>query len=113
MLVKDVDCHPLPALLKAHRNLRVVILNTFRATGGKNLGVLSGCTNVYFDIATREAVAGVETLAEKIPVERILFGSHASFFYFESAVLKLKESGLDEEKLALIRVKNAERLLRG
>ena len=111
MQVKDVDCHPLPDLLKPHPNLRVVILNTFRATG-RNLGVLSGCKNVYFEISTREAVAGVQILADKIPVERILFGSHAPFFYLESAVLKLKESGLDEEKLALIRTKNAERLLR-
>jgi predicted TIM-barrel fold metal-dependent hydrolase len=111
MQVKDVDCHPLPALLTAHPNLRVVILNTLRATGGKNLGVLSKCHNVYFEIATQEAVSGVETLAEKISVERVLFGSHAPFFYFESAVLKLKESGLSEEKLALIRVDNAKRLL--
>ncbi len=110
MQVKDVDCHPLAALLKAHPNLRVVILNTFRATGGRNLGVLSGCKNVYFEIATREAVAGIATLAEKIPVERILFGSHAPFFYFESAVLKLQESGLSEEKLALIRTENAGRV---
>jgi predicted TIM-barrel fold metal-dependent hydrolase len=113
MQVKDVDCHPLPALLAAHPNLRVVILNTFRATGSKNLGALSECKNVYFEISTREAVEGVATLAEKIPVERILFGSHAPFFYFESAVLKLRESGLEDSKLAPIRTTNAERLLRG
>jgi len=113
MQVKDVDAAPLAGLLKAHPNLRVVLLNTFRATGSKNLAALSACKNVYFEMSTREAVAGVATLAEKIPVERILFGSHAPFFYFDSAVLKLRESGLDEEKLSLIRTKNAERLLRG
>lgn len=110
--VKDVDCHPLPALLKTHPDLRVVILNTFRGPSVRNLGALANCKNVYFDIATRETVTGVATLAEQIPVERILFGSHAPFFYFESASLKLKESGLDEDKLAFIRTKNAERLLR-
>lgn len=111
--VKDVDCHPLPALLTAHPDLRVVVLNTFRGTGIGNLAVLSPCKNVYFDIATRETVEGVASLAQSVPGERILFGSHAPFFYFESAVLKLKESGLSEEMLSLIRAKNAERLLHG
>jgi predicted TIM-barrel fold metal-dependent hydrolase len=111
MQVKDVDCHPLPGLLKQHPNLQVVILNSLRATGTKNLGVLTRSKNVYFDIATCEAVQGVATLTEKIGVERTLFGSHAPFFYFESAVLKLRESGLEEEKLATIRTNNAERLL--
>ena len=111
--VKDVGTAPLPDLLKSHPNLRVVILNGFRSVSGKALEHLAHSPNIFFEISTREAVAGVAVLVEKVPVERILFGSHAPFFYFESAVLKLRESGLDEEKLALIRTKNAERLLHG
>ncbi|MGZ4973618.1 MAG: amidohydrolase family protein, partial [Limisphaerales bacterium] len=83
--VKDVDIAPLAGLVKAHPNLRVVILNTFRGTGAKNLQPLVASKNVCFDIATREGVGGVATLAEKISVDRILFGSHAPFYYFESA----------------------------
>lgn len=111
MQVKDVDAAPLAGLLKSHPNLRVVILNTFRATGSRNLAHLSACKNVYFEISTRETVAGVEMLAQRIPVERILFGSHAPFFYFESAVLKLKESVLNPEQLRAISSENAKRLL--
>jgi uncharacterized protein len=111
MQVKDVDCHPLPSLLKSHPNLRVIVLNTFRASGSKNLGALSACKNVYFEISTREGVAGVATLTQQIPVKRILFGSHAPFFYFESAVLKLKEAALAEEQVQAIAHRNGERLL--
>lgn len=111
MQVKDVDAAPLAHLLTSHPNLRVMILNTFRATGIKNLAHLSACKNVSFEISTREGVAGVETLLEQLPVERILFGSHAPFFYFESAVLKLKESVLSEEQLRAISNENAKRLL--
>lgn len=109
--VKDVDAAPLAGLLKSHPNLRVLILNTFRSTGSKNLGHLTACKNVYFEISTREAVAGVETLIEKLPVERILFGSHAPFFYFESATLKLQESRLSAEQTHAISYANAKRLL--
>ncbi|MDB6058426.1 MAG: putative TIM-barrel fold metal-dependent hydrolase [Verrucomicrobiales bacterium] len=111
--VTDVDAAPLAGLLKLHPRLRVVILNSLRGTGTRNLNHLSACKNVSFDIATREGVEGLKTLAEKISVDRVLFGSHAPFFYFESAVLKLRESGLGEEQLARIRTKNAEALLLG
>jgi predicted TIM-barrel fold metal-dependent hydrolase len=111
MQVKDVDTAPLAHLLKQHPTLRVEILNTFRATGGKNLQPLLESKNVYFEISTREGAAGIATLAEKLPIDRILFGSHAPFFYFESAVLKLKESGLSEDHLHMIRTENAKRLL--
>lgn len=110
MQVKDVDAAPLAKLLTPHPNLRVQILNTFRSTGSKNLKPLLHCKNVHFDIATREGAAGIATLAEQLPIDRIVFGSHAPFFYFDSAVLKLKESGLPEDQLQRMRTENAKRL---
>jgi predicted TIM-barrel fold metal-dependent hydrolase len=46
-----------------------------------------------------------------VPVGRVLFGSYAPFFYFESALLKLKESPLSDEQLRAIRHDNAQLLL--
>jgi predicted TIM-barrel fold metal-dependent hydrolase len=58
-----------------------------------------------------EGVGGVANLLANLPAERVLFGSHAPFFYFESAMLKLKESPLTEEQLRALRSGNAFSLL--
>ena len=66
---------------------------------------------VYLDIAMLEGVAGLASLLEKVPLDRVLFGSHAPFFYFESALLKLKESVLSAAQLEAVREGNARRLV--
>ena len=47
----------------------------------------------------------------RISPERVLFGSHSPLFDFESAELKLIESGLPESVLQQLRSTNAQRLL--
>jgi predicted TIM-barrel fold metal-dependent hydrolase len=54
----------------------------------------------------------VARLLKQAPPERIVFGSYAPFFYFDSALLKLKESALSEGEPAAIRSGNARGLLR-
>ena len=44
------------------------------------------------------------------PADRVLFGSHAPLFYFESSLLKLKESPLSQEQLRAIRFGSARKL---
>jgi hypothetical protein len=48
-----------------------------------------------------------------LPVERIVFGSHAPFFPCESAVFKLFESPLGRPDLEKVMRGNAERFLNG
>jgi hypothetical protein len=55
-----------------------------------------------------EGVAGVELLLKDWPLEKTLFGSHAPFFYPESARLKLQESDLTAPQLAATAHNNAE-----
>jgi hypothetical protein len=66
---------------------------------------------VSFEIATLEGVTGVGNLLAQIKGDRLLFGSLAPFFYFESAALKLKESVLTGAQLTAVSEGNARKLL--
>lgn len=107
MQVKPVDFKPLPAALKRVPEARIMVLNANRAM---SMTALQGC-NVTLDIAMLEGVGGVENLLKDWPLERLVFGSHAPLFYFESAKLKLQESELSETQLAAITHGNPDRLL--
>jgi len=111
MRAPHVDVAPLVALLASRSNLRIVLLNWSRGVSSALLAKLSAAGSVYFDIATLEGVGGVANLLEQVPLDRVVFGSHAPFFYLESAVLKLKESALSESQVAAIQAANARRLL--
>lgn len=101
--VKPVDLKPLTALLKKLPDARVMVLNANRAM---SMTALVG-TSVWLDIAMLEGVGGIENLLKDWPPERIVFGSFAPFFYWESAKLKLQESELSAELLAAISHGNA------
>ncbi|WP_406695564.1 amidohydrolase family protein [Singulisphaera sp. Ch08] len=111
VLVKHVDPTPLLEHAKRLPHLQLVLLNAFRSLRGEKLEALAKTGNITFDIAMLELVGGVGDLLQKIPVDRVLFGSHAPFFYFESAALKLKESALDADQLRAIGSGNATRVL--
>jgi predicted TIM-barrel fold metal-dependent hydrolase len=59
-----------------------------------------------------ESVGGVAKLLDHVPVDRVLFGSYAPFFYADSAHLKLRESDLNETELNAIRAGNAASILK-
>ena len=104
------DAKPLLALLKATPGARVVLLNGQRSIAAALVPQLAAA-GAHFDIATVESVGGVGELIGKISVERVLFGSHAPFFYVESALLKLKESAVSGLTWRSVSELNARRLL--
>jgi predicted TIM-barrel fold metal-dependent hydrolase len=108
--VPHLDAKLLPGLLRPHAGLRLVLLNWSRSV---NLSLVKPLADrgVSFDIATLENVGGVANLIQQISAERVLFGSHAPFFYFESSLFKLKESALPVEQSLAVRTSNARRLL--
>ena len=108
--VEPVDITPLPALVKQTPSLRLVLLNALRTLRGQPLLDLIAAGEVYVEISMLEGVGGVANLLAQMPANRVLFGSHAPLFYFESALLKLKESPLSEEQLRAIRSQNARAL---
>ena len=109
--VEPVDIAPLATLVKRTPGLRLVLLNALRTLRDKPLLELIAAGAVFVEISMLEGVGGVANLLAQTPVERVLFGSHAPLFYFESAMLKLKESALGDQQLRAIRHENAQRLL--
>ncbi len=112
MRVPPVDITLLEKLVPQTPGLRLVLLNALTsASRTDKLYRLTSAGDVYVDIAMLETMAALEPLMKDIPVDRILFGSHAPSFYFESAALKLQESTLPITHLAAISQQNARRIL--
>jgi predicted TIM-barrel fold metal-dependent hydrolase len=109
--VEPMNVTGLSALVKQTPSLRLVLLNSQRVLRGKALPDLIRAGEVHVEIAMLEGVGGVAHLLGQVPLDRVLFGSCAPLFYFESAALKLQESPLSDEQLAAIRCENARRLL--
>lgn len=105
--VPDVDAKPLPALVATLPDLRLVLLNALQILSPETLAALASAGRVYFEIATLEGVGGIAQLLTRLPLERILFGSHFPFFILESAILKLRESALPPAQLSAITFENA------
>jgi len=108
--VPAVDAAGLADLAAATPGLRLVVLNGPGALLRDGLPKLAAA-GVSFDFAMMEGVAGVARLIERVGPERVLFGSHAPLFTWESARLKVTESGLDEVRTRAVLSENARRLL--
>jgi predicted TIM-barrel fold metal-dependent hydrolase len=108
--VEPVEPAPLAQVVRQTPGLRLVLINALRTLRGTALQKLIEAGNVCVEISMLEGVGGIQNLLQRTPVDRVLFGSHAPLFYFESAELKLRESPLTPAQLALIRCGNARRL---
>jgi predicted TIM-barrel fold metal-dependent hydrolase len=109
--VPDVDVLPLKSLAAKYPGTRIVLLNALMSTSADQQAALAALGNISFDIATLEGVGGITRLMKSVPADRILFGSHAPFFIWQSAELKLKESELPQPVIEQIRHENAAALL--
>jgi predicted TIM-barrel fold metal-dependent hydrolase len=112
VMVPPTDLSPLLAAVTAHPEVAIVVAN------GKNAEATMLCrsgdlpANLYVEMSHIESVGGVKSVADAIGVERMLFGTHAPYFYPESSQLKVfTESELTDAELAAISHENAERLL--
>jgi len=121
--VSDVDFDLLADILKKVPVARVQLLYWNHKVEGKKLDKLITETNVLLDISRVESTGGVGRLiegkpwqgfgsAKAVPVERLLFGSHAPYFPMESSLLKLFESPLSIKQTKAIMIDNADRFLK-
>ncbi len=104
------DARPLIGLLATPSHPPVVLLNALGNFLGESQKKLFATGGIWVDIATLEGAAGLERLVAQIGHDRILFGSHAPFFYAEAAHLKLKESVLAPQQAEALGQGNARRL---
>jgi len=114
-----VNASPLLDVLKKVPKAKVQLIDSAGPLLGNNVPSLVRETHITFDIAATEGNGGVGRLIAgtnpsyrgAIPVERLVFGSHAPFFPCESALLKLFESPLSREQMEKLMSANARRLI--
>jgi predicted TIM-barrel fold metal-dependent hydrolase len=111
MRVPPVDVSALPRVIMSEPTARLMLLNWAPSLKGQQLKPFVDNPMVSFDIATVEGIEGMARLLERVPPERVLFGSHYPFFIFEAALLKMKESGLPEDQQKVVFEGNARRML--
>jgi predicted TIM-barrel fold metal-dependent hydrolase len=112
MRVPPVDLSALPGVLQREPGSSLVLLNWKPAIEEpEQLKPLAAAGSVHFDISMVEGIEGVARLVERLPTERILFGSNYPLFYFESALFKMQESGLNAIQKQALFEGNARRLL--
>ena len=113
MVVQPVDPSPLLDLLPHVPHLRLMLLNKGGWTDDANPGMaeIKKSENVYFDMAMNEGIGGLDRLIAETSPNRVVFGSHYPFFYFESALLKVREADLTSSQKAALMQENARGLL--
>jgi len=117
--MRAVDVSPLIELMKKTPKAKVQLINAAGPLLGNQVAALVRDTPITFDIAATEGNGGIGRLIDgqnysyrgAIPVERLLFGSHAPFFPCESALLKLFESPLERKQLENVMHANPCRLI--
>lgn len=114
MLVPPADPAPLAELAPRIPNLRLVLLNAGHWAGDETTSIrqIRSAKNVYFDISMNEGIGGLARLIAATSPQRVVFGSHYPFFYFESALLKVKSAGLPRDQEFAIYEGNARTLLK-
>lgn len=107
--VEPVDLAPLSKIMHEVPEARVMLLN---ANAAMVLRHLQNCPNTWLDFAMIEGVGGVGNLLKSWQTDRLVFGSFAPVFYWESAQLKMQESGLDVGQMQDIQWQNASALVK-
>jgi predicted TIM-barrel fold metal-dependent hydrolase len=117
--VGPVTFTPLLKAVNEAPNAKVALLHFSGSGQGEDLSQFMTKPNTFMDISRLEGNGAVGRMigtiqglpSAHVPVDRIVFGSHAPYFPVETAILKLIESPLDDQQLRAIMQGNARRLL--
>lgn len=114
-----IDARPLVEALKSAPDARVQLLHFTGNIQGADLSSLMTQTSARIDISRWEGNGIVGKMIgaspggtpARVPLDRVLFGSHAPYFPLETGIMKLIESPLDAAQLLAIMQGNARQLL--
>ena len=117
--VGPVTLGPLLKTVNGTPNAKVELLHFPGSSQGEDLSQFMAKPNTVMDISRLEGNGAVGRMigsvsglpSARVPVERMVFGSHAPYFPVETAILKLIESPLDAQQIQAIMQGNARRLL--
>jgi len=109
MKVPPVSPEQVVALADLHREVRFLACGAYR----DNLSVLSKAPNVWVEISLVESGRPLKTAVDAMGAERLVFGSHSPFLYFEAVTAKLDADPADvrPDVVRAIRGDNASALL--
>lgn len=112
MQVPDVDINEVLEAAAATPQTQFVLggIKWGEASGKAN--DINALPNVWLDISQCEVVDVLRRLIRLFGAKKLLFGTHAPFFYVKSALLKLEEAKLTEEERELITERNARELFK-
>ena len=121
VLTREVSFDPLIDIMKKIPQARIQLLNWNERVNRELLKKLISETSVVLDISWLESTGALGRLIEgnswsgpetPVPVERLLFGSHAPYFPVESSVIKLFESPLTLEQMRAVMNVNASQFIK-
>jgi predicted TIM-barrel fold metal-dependent hydrolase len=105
----DVDLTPLSEIIQRIPDTKLVVLN-HKATGAAFTSLVK-TPGVYFDMSRVNATDGISRVMRTLPPDRVVFGTHAPFLIYESAMIKVYESNLTETETSAVLHQNAELLV--
>ncbi|MSU72081.1 MAG: metal-dependent hydrolase [Opitutus sp.] len=111
MLRPDVDVTPLPAVMERVPGARVLLLNAGRIMTGAAIERLGSTPGLYFDSARVDGTGALGKLLRALPPKRLVFGTHAPFFIYEAALIRVYESNLTPAEAERLLVTNPRALL--
>jgi predicted TIM-barrel fold metal-dependent hydrolase len=110
MRVPPVDLAPLADAIRREPKLRLLILNS-NLLRDAEISPFTSAAGVSFDCSWIEGLGGLARFARKVSIRKVLFGSNFPLFYFDSALLKVKESGFSDAEKEVVLDGNAQSLL--
>jgi hypothetical protein len=109
--VRPTEFNRLAEVLRPVPELKVVVANWRMDPMSDAFGAMARLPNVYFETAMIEGLGRTARLVERVGAGRVLFGSHAPVFVWDSAALKIREAALRDEDAAKVRSGNATALV--